>query len=504
MRTVLLIYPRFPASISLNIPLNLLHLGTYLQSQRFAVRIIDCTMEEDPLRKVAEGLDDIAGVGISCMTTQLPHALRIAELVKSRRPQTPVIFGGVHPTLYPLQVVQDAHVDYCVISEGEVSLTLLLRALENGMHKEIERIPGIAFKDERGEPRVNQPLEPFEYAHMPPFDYGLIAPGVIDAYRRSNTYFPLLTSRGCPYRCAFCINVVTRNTRWRAFGAERCVSEIERIRSLGFSKIWFWDENFFTDKRRLQSILTLIESKDLRIDAWSEGRANYFKEGYLDDVLLSRLKGCGFTRFGLGIESGSQRILDYLQKDITVDEVKAAARACARAGIRLTCSFMIGVPGETRQDMSQTLDLMGEIVRITGTAGISGPILYRPYPGSKLYTECLKKGWQEPRDNAAWSRKIEDDFSRVPDPHRLPWIRDPYFTNFAHFYTYTVSVPFLGIYRLFCDFCRMTKQKWYFRYPGAVVLLLLASLGKMRHRLGLYRFLFEKRLFSKYHPNLDY
>ena len=93
MRTVLLIYPRFPASISLNIPLNLLHLGTYLQSQRFAVRIIDCTMEEDPLRKVAEGLDDIAGVGISCMTTQLPHALRIAELVKSRRPQTPVIFG---------------------------------------------------------------------------------------------------------------------------------------------------------------------------------------------------------------------------------------------------------------------------------------------------------------------------------------------------------------------------------------------------------------------------
>jgi radical SAM superfamily enzyme YgiQ (UPF0313 family) len=196
--------------------------------------------------------------------------------------------------------------------------------------------------------------------------------------------------------------------------------------------------------------------------------------------------------------------LDYLQKDITVEQIINATKQCCRAGIRVSASFMIGLPQENDADIRQTVGLIGKISSLCKTIGINGPQFYRPYPGSKIYDDCLKAGWQEPKNFSEWAKRVMDDFYSTPNPYRAPWIRSPAFVNFVYFYAYTISVSIRGLVRMLREFCAMTSRPAYFFYLGAVGLSLLSALGKLRYKLGFFRFLIEKKIFCKYHPNLDY
>ncbi len=503
-KKIVLIYPKFPTVMKLSLPIGPLHLGTYLKTKGFEVKLIDCIIEDNYQELITEEIEGALCIGISAMTTQIPHAREICLFIRNDlQSNIPIIFGGVHPTLYPKQTVCESYVNYAVVGEGEITMFNLLQAIENNKREMIGFAPGIAYLNKKGVPQLNFQEEWFNYAEMPPFDYTILNPKVLDTHRKEKAYFPLLTSRGCPYRCAFCINVVTKNTKWRSFSASRTVSEIERIVNMGFNKIWFWDENFFTSKKRVEEILDLLETKNIIFDAWVEGRANYIRPNYLSLKLLKRLKKNGFSRLGIGFESGSQKVLDYLQKDISVEQLLNAARQCAQVGVRISPAFMIGVPTETVKDIKKTVDIMGQISKICTTWGINGPILYRPYPGSKLYFDCPKSGWEEPKNFEDWSRKIKKDFSH-PNPYKMPWIKNPAVVNMVHFYTFTLSTSLRNLSLMFREFCQMTKQNKYFFYIGLMGLLLLSVLGKLRYKIGFYRFLIEKKLFFKYHPNLDY
>lgn len=256
-------------------------------------------------------------------------------------------------------------------------------------------------------------------------------------------------------------------------------------------------------KKRIGEILSLLESRNVVLDGWAEGRADYIREDYLNQETLTRLKKCGLRRLAFGFESGSQKVLDYLQKDISVEQILNAARQCAQAGIRISSAFMIGLPTETVEDIKKTVDIIGQISKICTSWGITGPVLYRPYPGSKLYFDCLKSGWKEPENFEEWGRKIKKNFSH-PDPYQMPWIKNPAVVNMVHFYTFTLSISLRNLSRMFWEFCQMTKQKRYFFFIGLIGLLLLSLLGKLRYKLGFFRFLPEKKFFYKYHPNLDY
>lgn len=506
MAKIVLIYPKFPVTLNLNIPIGLLHLGTYLKSKGFEVRLIDCNIEMKFNDLIADEVKNAYCIGISSMTTQVPEARKIGIFIKNEvgLKRAPIVFGGVHPTLYPQQVMQEPYIDFVVIGEGELTMLTLLEAIENGDRKKLTDIAGIAYRDDHNTTQLNTNKNVFNYEDMPEFDYTLLSSKVIEAYKREDTYFPLLTSRGCPFQCAFCINVVTKNTKWRAFSALRTVLEIERVTRLGFKKIWVWDENFFTSKKRIGEILDLLESKNIVLDAWVEGRADYVRPNYLNIDILKRLKRNGFNRIGFGYESGSQRILDYLHKEITVEQILNSAEECTRAGIRITASFMIGLPIEKAEDVKATVKVIGQLTDICTTCGISGPILYRPYPGSKIYYDCINSGWKEPGNLKEWSDRVEGDFSSVPNPYKLPWIKDPAIVNLVHFYTYTLSTSLKNLFLMFKEFCKMTKKSNYFLIFGSISLILLSLVGKIRYKLGFFRFLIEKKIFHKYHPNLDY
>ncbi|MFC1504612.1 B12-binding domain-containing radical SAM protein [Spirochaetota bacterium] len=504
---VLFIYPKFPVYLKSSIPVSFLHLGTFLRSKGYSVVLIDCIMEPDYMDLIAREAGDCLCIGISCMTSQIPHARDLCLYIRDElKIKVPIVFGGVHPTLYPEQTIQEPYIDYIVMGEGEISFLKLLEYLDSGENIGIHEIKGICYPDKDNNPVINSLGYEFDFREMPDIDYTLLNRNTIELYKKKDFYFPLLTSRGCPYRCAFCINVVTENVKWRALSAEKTVYEIKRINAMGFEKIWFWDENFFTSKKRLVRILELLESdKEIRLDAWAEGRANYFRPSFLSNEILQRMKRNGFNRMGIGFESGSQRVLDYLQKDITVEQIKTAALECSKVKLRISASFMIGIPTETRDDIRKTVEIIGFISSACTLFGISGPILYRPYPGSNIYKDCLKSGWKEPKNFYEWSTYIIYEWSHVPDPHRYPWIKDPYAVNLVHFFTYTLIVSFRNLISMLKDYCTMTNKSKTFFYIASFGLVFVSVLGKIRYKLGCYRFLIEKKIFvGRNHPNKDY
>jgi radical SAM superfamily enzyme YgiQ (UPF0313 family) len=193
-------------------------------------------------------------------------------------------------------------------------------------------------------------------------------------------------------------------------------------------KLRFWDENFFVDIERAKAIIGGIIERDLTIPWETTVRANYLKEGMIDDAFLARLKKSGCYLLSFGAESGSPKILKKIQKDIIAQEIVESAAMCLRHDIIPQYSFMIGLPGETKEDMMMTLKLIDRLVKLSDKVQILGPQAFRPYPGSMLYDECLQAGWQAPQSLEEWSHLVQNELNYLA-PKFFPWVADKDFVE---------------------------------------------------------------------------
>lgn len=501
---VVLIYPDFPIPLSahsnFNISLSLLHLGTFIKSKGYDVKIVDTVVEKNYNDIIEIELKDALCVGISAMTAQLPQAMEILKKIRSINKQIPVIFGGVHPTLFCKQTLQNDMIDYVVIGEGELPLLKLLNVILTKNYEELSTIGGIAYKEKTGEIKENRNTEGFNYSDMPLIDYTLLNPSVIDAYINSdNIYFPIMTARGCPHRCSFCINTTLKEYRlYRAWSPERIITEIEQILQLPKKhrhRINFMDENTFVSKKRIQKLLDIIEKKGLKFECYYSARADYFKEGFLDIPFLKRLFCCGFNRISLGIESGSDKILDYLLKDISLDDILRAADYCKESNIRPTYNLMIGLPNEDFDDVKKTVELIKKLSEKHESWGLVGPQLFRPYPGCVIYQDCLKTGLSEPKSLEEWVERVKKD-NNILDARKLPWVKSPNIVNVVHFYSALIAVSYYRLTKMFNEYCDMSCQSITFRVCGLVGIVCLSFIAKLRYRFDFYDFFIEKRVFD--------
>jgi len=494
---VILIYPKFPIQEGpkFNVPMGPLHLGTYLEDKGIRSVFIDGNIEDSYEDLLREELLDCTCVGISAMTSQLPDALAVCALIKKKfNSDIPIVFGGVHATLFPVQTVNNYLIDYAVIGEGEDALYNLIMALEG--KEDFENVEGLVYRDSDNNTQVIRKSHNFDFSTMPVINYRLLSKQVLEQFEEN--FVGMITSRGCPHRCTFCINtVVKENKKWRTWDTEKTMEEIESLLSLGCNKIYFWDENFFVNKKRVEEILDNIESKKLKFEWFANVRADYFKDSYLNSDALKRLYNAGCRRFGIGAESGSQRMLDYMCKDITVEQILNSARQCETSGIRPTYSFMIGLPGEKKEDAKLTIDIIGNILKLCSNARILGPQLFRPYPGSDLYLECLKSGLKEPVSLEDWSKAIMTDFMES-NPYQMPWIEDPEFVNIAWFYSLFLSASAGRICQLFIEYCRVYKKGLLFSILGLLGVIILIGAGRVRYKFGFGKFAVEISLFKKY------
>lgn len=480
-KKVLLINPRFPEEITLfNLPVGLLCLGSWLIRNGYEVSILDALHFADMsvlFRRIASEMADALCVGLSVMSAQIPNALQISRFVRQYNSSIPIVWGGVHPTLYPEQTAKSEFVDFVVRGEGEITLSELLQAIEEG-NLQPNDIKGLAFKTGNSNVTLTPEQEPLDINELPPMEWKLVEslkPGssLKEISELAQYGLPILTSKGCPHRCTFCINSVLRE-RFRHRRTDLVVSDIKRVLTLRVERIWFVDEIFFANKRGVKELVDAIEKEGLHFRWFASVRPDYFRPGYLgSEEFLLRVKRSGCEVVGTGAESGSQRILDMLKKDITVEDTLNMARCLSKAGIKANFSFMIGLPAEEESDYKKTLQLIEEIVKIDYSFFILGPQIYRPYPGSQLYLECLKQGLKEPTTLEEWANSpyIHAEYSRQSYyEHSLyPWVKYPGdLTDLVFYATLSGVRPgWKPVTKLLRFIGHIRCRRYYFKYPVA-------------------------------------
>jgi len=406
-KKVLLLYPKTGFDpIKPRMPSSFVYLGTNLKKAGYEPVIIDTRVDRDYEDKIKQHIKDSIAIGLTTMTgMQIPYALNLAKLVRKLEPSAPIIWGGVHPSILPDQTIQNKYVDIVAKYEGDKLIVELVDAIRK--NKPLEKIRGIVFK-KNGKIIRTPDAELLDVNELSEPDWKLVD---VKKYR----IFDVQSARGCPHRCEFCYNVLFNRQRWRAKKAEKVISEIEHIiKTYHVNEINFIDDNFFTDRKRAEKMLNLIIKKHLKFTWRTNCRTNYFD--HFDENFLKLAHKAGLRELQIGCESGSQKILDYIKKDITVKQIINAVTLCKKSGIQAQCSFMIGIPIETKEDNIKTFDLIDKLRKIDSNVLINMIAIYTPYPGANLFETSKKFGFNPPKTLEEWGNY---SYTFV----NVPWIK---------------------------------------------------------------------------------
>jgi len=460
-RKVVLYNPRAPFY---TMPLGLLAVGSALAQRRFEIKIVDGRLEHDPVAAVVREIDDAICFGVTMLTgAPIADAITVLRAVKARRPDLVTVCGGWHPSLFPTETLEESSIDVTVQGQGEATFAALVSRLAEGGG--LENVQGIAF---RGASEVvanpGRPLLPME--DFAPVDYGLIP---VERYfelkqRRQLDY---ISSIGCPFRCAFCADPFVYRRGWKALGPERVGEEVAQAWSrYRFDDLNFQDETFFTYQRRVEEIAQQFLDRDLEITWAATMRADQGVR--LGEDVFRHCVRSGLRRVLIGVESGSPSILKSLMKDTKLEQVVQSAEMCARNGVAAIFSFIVGFPGETEDDVRQTMSLVKLLSSMSPK--FQTPIFYfKPYPGSALARGITH---EVPKTIEEWAKF--DYVQGEPGPWVAP-----------------------GTYRLMERFKFYNRHAW---RKGRALDAPLRALSRWRCRNDRYELPFEKAVVQRLWP----
>jgi len=392
-KEIVLFFPgkNFPGSMNIGYPpLALVSIGNYLRDKgNFKVRIVDARVEDYKKTR----LSNVSFVGISAMSGRpIADGLEIARFVREKDSSIPIVWGGVHVSLLPEQSLKNEFVDIVVRGEGEQTF------LEIAQQKKLEKIKGISFK-RKGEIIHNPDRQFIDLDKINDIDYSLLKHS--DAYN-PNGSFHFTSSRGCPHRCGFCYNKVFCAGRWRTKSIERIKKDIDFVlEKYNPKRLDFLEDNFFANRKRAEEIARHLIERGFKNEWSGDCRANYFRN--YDDNFLSLLKKSGCCEMIIGAESGSDRVLKMIKKDITAQDIVKANGMCKRNGIKVLNLFMAGFPHETKKDILKTMDLIDRLDKINGKLCCIISI-FSPYPGTELFEEAVKSGYKPPQSLGEWGQ----------------------------------------------------------------------------------------------------
>lgn len=377
MKILLIRPPRRNAwDISLNIPpLGLAYIAAATRASGHQVEILDCYAlrwswsrftEEMKLKKV-----DV--IGFSAMTPVWDVVDKAIQICRNSADK--IVIGGPHPTACREQVFQDcAQIDAAVIGEGEESFPALLRWWEEGS-LEADRPAGVLFPDlyyqEASVPKIEQILRPARDL-LPNEKYRYL----LSSKKRVGT---MITSRGCPFRCSFCDKSVSGSS-WRARKASDVVDEMQdMIENFDIGFINIYDDNFLLNRRRVLEICQEILRRSLRVSWKCEGRVDG-----VDQELLSWMERAGCEMIAFGVESGNEESLQLLRKDISIAQTRKAFALMRKTKIKSLAYMILGVPGETIEDVNNSIRFCDEIgvdyVQFSSLTAMPGTEIGTIYP----------------------------------------------------------------------------------------------------------------------------
>ncbi len=370
--------PEFP-------PMGLAYIGAVLEADSHDVRIIDIDadrIKENELARIIRS-SKFNIVGITALTPSFNKVVSITRLVKENSDAYTVL-GGIHPTIMPEDSLKPDSVDFVVKGEGEKTITELVDSLIR--NRDLSRVDGLAYK-ENGDMIVNRDRELIPDLNSLPFPARHLFKNQNYTYPDAFFYptLPVMTSRGCPGNCTYCNtkNIFTR--RFRARSAINVVDEFEDlIERFEVKEIHIWDDNFTTLKSRVFQIRDEVRKRHLNIKfAFPNG----LRVDFLNEEVLKALKDMGTYSIALGVESGNQHILDRINKNISLEGIRDRFKLARGFGLEIWVFFMIGMPGETKETIQDTIQFAIEL-----DPDIAKFHILTPFPKTEAYEELSKDG----------------------------------------------------------------------------------------------------------------
>jgi len=362
-----------------NPPMGIAYISSYLKKHNHSVKVIDLHFSKDPLKEVRNVIkkEKPKFVGISCMTASLEKCKKIAKEIKSIDGDILVVLGGPHPSALPKQVIKINDIDFVVYGEGEETMLDLLEK------KDFNKIKGIVYK-KGGKIIMNSPRKQINNLDILPFpDYEELK--IKKNYcNYGEAFFPkrigIIASRGCPYNCVFCAeNTVYKGVRLRS--VKNVIDEIEYLNNkYGIKRFAFYDNAFGFYKKRAIEICKEIIKRKLDIKWVLSSRVDN-----VDEQLLKIMKSSGCYYIMYGIESGSQKVLDTINKGISISQIEDTIRTTKNVGIKVYGAFTLGVPYENDSAIRETINFAKELPIDYATFNLLVPL-----PNTELFRLASK------------------------------------------------------------------------------------------------------------------
>ncbi|MEO5332605.1 MAG: B12-binding domain-containing radical SAM protein [Magnetococcus sp. YQC-5] len=425
--------------MSVSFPTSIAFLAGYLLKFDIAVTVLDERIQLLHAESVAEAvrqLDKPRIIGISTVTLTSARAYVLTTWIKQADPDAIVIIGGIHATVATDEVLFKPGVDIVARGEGELTLKELIDRILAGEDYKTD-VLGISYL-ENGKP-VHNPMRPFVSTldDIPSMPYHLFA----QHKEHYSNFGAILGSRGCPYPCTFCSARSMSGMKYRFHSVERVLEEIKLlVRTYGQRTIHLIDDNIAVHKRHFMELCAGIIREGLHLETSFQGSLR--GDDARDDV-LAMAKQANFSIIYFGLETGSERLMQVIQKKETVAEVVEAIHRTHKHGIAVGTTIIFGLPTETRKDRWDCIRL----VRSLPLASVRFNTL-APYPGTQIYDELMAQNkilFKEDMVNFnvqyMWQN---DDIPYVPDGNkRLELIFDTMFANLSYY------LSFRGLYQIF-------------------------------------------------------
>ncbi|MFW9769216.1 MAG: B12-binding domain-containing radical SAM protein, partial [Candidatus Thorarchaeota archaeon] len=317
-----------------------------------------------------------------------------------------VVVGGAHVTFQDEQVLRDCpEIDVVVRGEGEVTMNALLEKIDSAVsHSSVE-----GTTSRRNGTIVRNPDRPYisNLDSLPFPAYDLL--GLQHYFPKGDRFAPMITSRGCPYQCTFCSSSRITGKRWRGRSPANVMEEIQFLQSrYGVRDVTFIDDLFTFDHQRVADICELINREADDITWTCSSRADIMSR---HPEMAGWLKKAGCHTVYIGAESGSQRVLNIIKKGIRLNQIVRSVRIAKKVGLQVVLSFILGIPGETEEDMRSTVDFACRL-----DPDLAQFTICTPYPGTPIYEEAMENDWISTTD---WSEfTVIDPVLNLPNLSR--------------------------------------------------------------------------------------
>jgi len=405
---ITLVNPPYPPSVHSHppfIPLGIAYLAAVVEKKGHEVTVIDCQAEKLTYETFRDRISRISAdvIGVTATTLLYKSAMRLITIAKQVQPQALTILGGSHGTFWDENALKEyPSLDLVVRREGEQTLIELIETLQ--AKGSLSKVLGVTLRDSAGN-IVRTPDRPFiKDLDELPFPAHHLLP-LSSLKRMGKILFPLISSRGCVYWCDFCSTVRMFGRAYRMRSPKNVVDEMQLVHEkYGVDQVTFYDDAFTVDRERVIKICEELRARKLKL-MWDCGT----RVDMVDRELLKVMRDAGCFAVWLGVESGSEAILDAMNKRIKLNQTRLAYKTAHDVGLMTIANVVLGFPGETEQTAWETIRFVKEL-----NPDDVGFYVATPYPGTPMYDQVIKNGWLRVTDF--------DKYDTAGPTFETPWL----------------------------------------------------------------------------------